>query len=184
MYSPVFYDVPAQEIKILRTCARQNFAEGVMIKRKDGLYGVGRSRGKIGYDSFKWKMDPLTADGVIVYAQKGHGIRSGIFSDYTFAIYNDEKDPLELVPFAKAYSGLSNSDMKMIDKKIKKIIEESYGPVKKVRPEIIIELQFDSISLSNRHKSGIAVRFPRMKRVRLDKTLNEIDRLSSLKKLI
>ena len=88
------------------------------------------------------------------------------------------------MPFAKAYSGLTNADMKKIDSKIKKIIEESYGPVKKVRPEIIVELLFDSISESKRHKSGISVRFPRMKRIRFDKTLNDIDRLSSLKKLI
>ncbi|MEL0325770.1 MAG: ATP-dependent DNA ligase, partial [Burkholderiaceae bacterium] len=100
------------------------------------------------------------------------------------AIFNDEKETEELVPFAKAYSGLSNEDMKVIDSKIKKITEESYGPVKKVRPEIIVELLFDSISESKRHKSGIAVRFPRMKRIRFDKNLNDIDRLSSLKKLI
>ena len=155
-----------------------------MLKRKNGQYSVGRTKGKTGYDSFKWKMNPLSVDAVIIYAQKGHGIRSGIFSDYTFAIFNDEKETEELVPFAKAYSGLSNSDMKVIDTKIKKITQESYGPVKKVRPEIIVELLFDSISESKRHKSGIAVRFPRMRRIRLDKTLNDIDRLSALKKLI
>ncbi len=184
MLSPIFLNVSHQKLNQLRNTARENRVEGVMIKRKNGLYGVGRTKGKTGYDSYKWKINPLSADAVIIYAQKGHGIRSGIFSDYTFAVYNDEKDPQELVPFAKAYSGLSNSDIKTIDKKIKKIIEESYGPVKKVRPEIVIELHFDSISESKRHKSGIAVRFPRMKRIRLDKTLNDIDKLSNLKKLI
>ena len=182
--SPIFVRLSPIEIDKLRRSARQNNAEGVMLKRKNGQYGVGRIKGKTGYDSFKWKMNPLSVDAVILYAQKGHGIRSGIFSDYTFAIFNDEKDTEELVPFAKAYSGLSNSDIKLIDSKIKKITEDSYGPVKKVRPEIIVELLFDSISESKRHKSGVAVRFPRMKRIRFDKTLNDIDRLSSLKKLI
>ena len=184
MLSPIFINLSPIEIDKMRKSARQNNAEGVMLKRMNGQYGVGRKKGKTGYDSFKWKMNPLSVDAVIIYAQKGHGIRSGIFSDYTFAIFNDEKDTEELVPFAKAYSGLSNADMKLIDSKIKKITEESYGPVKKVRPEIIVELLFDSISESKRHKSGIAVRFPRMKRIRFDKTLNDIDRLSSLKKLI
>ena len=184
MLSPIFVNLSPIEIDKQRISARQNNSEGVMLKRKNGQYGVGRTKGKTGYDSFKWKMNPLSVDAVIIYAQKGHGIRSGIFSDYTFAIFNDEKETEELVPFAKAYSGLSNSDMKVIDSKIKKITEESYGPVKKVRPEIIVELLFDSISESKRHKSGIAVRFPRMKRIRFDKTLNDIDRLSSLKKLI
>ncbi|MDA9689478.1 cisplatin damage response ATP-dependent DNA ligase [Betaproteobacteria bacterium] len=184
MLSPIFVNLSPIEIDKMRKSARQNNAEGVMLKRMNGQYGVGRKKGKTGYDSFKWKMNPLSVDAVIIYAQKGHGIRSGIFSDYTFAIFNDEKDTEELVPFAKAYSGLSNADMKLIDSKIKKITEESYGPVKKVRPEIIVELLFDSISESKRHKSGIAVRFPRMKRIRFDKNLNDIDRLSSLKKLI
>ena len=184
MLSPIFVNLSPIEIDKQRTSARQNNSEGVMLKRKNGQYSVGRTKGKIGYDSFKWKMNPLSVDAVIIYAQKGHGIRSGIFSDYTFAIFNDEKETEELVPFAKAYSGLSNSDIKVIDSKIKKITEESYGPVKKVRPEIIVELLFDSISESKRHKSGIAVRFPRMKRIRFDKTLNDIDRLSALKKLI
>ena len=184
MLSPIFISLSYIEIDKLRRSARQNNSEGVMLKRKNGQYSVGRTKGKTGYDSFKWKMNPLSVDAVILYAQKGHGIRSGIFSDYTFAILNDEKETEELVPFAKAYSGLSNSDMKVIDSKIKKITEESYGPVKKVRPEIIVELLFDSISESKRHKSGIAVRFPRMKRIRFDKTLNDIDRLSALKKLI
>ena len=184
MLSPIFINLSPIEIDKMRKSARQNNAEGVMLKRMNGQYGVGRKKGKTGYDSFKWKMNPLSADAVIIYAQKGHGIRSGIFSDYTFAIFNDEKDTEELVPFAKAYSGLTNAEMKKIDSKIKKIIEESYGPVKKVRPEIIVELLFDSISESKRHKSGIAVRFPRMKRIRFDKNLNDIDRLSSLKKLI
>ena len=184
MLSPIFISLSRIEIDKLRRSARQNNSEGVMLKRKSGQYSIGRTKGKKGYDSFKWKMNPLSVDAVIIYAQKGHGIRSGIFSDYTFAIFNDEKETEELVPFAKAYSGLSNSDIKVIDGKIKKIVEESYGPVKKVRPEIIVELLFDSISESKRHKSGIAVRFPRMKRIRLDKTLNDIDRLSALKKLI
>jgi len=184
MLSPIFVNLSPIEIDKQRISARQHNSEGVMLKRKNGQYSVGRTKGKTGYDSFKWKMNPLSVDAVIIYAQKGHGIRSGIFSDYTFAIFNDEKETEELVPFAKAYSGLSNSDIKVIDRKIKKITEESFGPVKKVRPEIIVELLFDSISESKRHKSGIAVRFPRMRRIRLDKTLNDIDRLSALKKLI
>ena len=153
-----------------------------MLKRKNGQYSVGRTKGKTGYDSFKWKMNPLAVDAVIIYAQKGHGIRSGIFSDYTFAIFNDEKEIEELVPFAKAYSGLTNADMKKIDSKIKKIIEESYGPVKKVRPEIIVELLFDSISESKRHKSGIALRFPRFKRIRWDKPTDEVETLEQIRK--
>ena len=184
MLSPIFVNLSPIEVDQQRISARQNNSEGVMLKRMNGQYSVGRTKSNTGYDSFKWKMNPLSADAVIIYAQKGHGIRSGIFSDYTFAIFNDEKETEELVPFAKAYSGLSNADMKVIDSKIKKITEESYGPVKKVRPEIIVELLFDSISESKRHKSGIAVRFPRMKRIRFDKNLNDIDRLSSLKKLI
>ena len=158
--------------------------EGLMLKRRSGFYGLGRTKGKIGFDSFKWKIPPLSVDAVIIYAQRGHGIRSGLYSDYTFGVINDEKDSFEIVPFTKAYSGLTSEDLKTVDKKIKKLIEDSFGPVKKVKPEIVVELNFDSIALSKRHKSGVAVRFPRMKRLRFDKKVEEIDRLSTLKNLL
>ena len=119
-----------------------------------------------------------------LFTQRGHGIRSGLYSDYTFGVINDEKDSFEIVPFTKAYSGLTSEDLKTVDKKIKKLIEDSFGPVKKVKPEIVVELNFDSIALSKRHKSGVAVRFPRMKRLRFDKKVEEIDRLSTLKNLL
>jgi hypothetical protein len=155
-----------------------------MLKRRSGFYGLGRTKGKIGFDSFKWKIPPLSVDAVIIYAQRGHGIRSGLYSDYTFGVINDEKNSFEIVPFTKAYSGLTSEELKKVDKKIKKLIEDSFGPVKKVKPEIVVELNFDSIALSKRHKSGVAVRFPRMKRLRFDKKVEEIDRLSTLKKFI
>ena len=100
MLSPIFVNLPPIEIDKMRKSARQNNAEGVMLKRMNGEYSVGRKKGKTGYDSYKWKMNPLSEDAVIIYAQKGHGIRSGIFSDYTFAIFNDENETEELVPFA------------------------------------------------------------------------------------
>ena len=105
MLSPIFVNLSPIEIDKQRISARQNNSEGVMLKRKNGQYGVGRKKGKTGYDSFKWKMNPLSVDAVIIYAQKGHGIRSGIFSDYTFAIFNDEKETEELVPLLRHIQG-------------------------------------------------------------------------------
>ena len=164
--------------------ARSKKTEGLMIKRKLGKYSIGRVKGSSLGDCWKWKVEPYSADAVLIYAQRGHGKRSGLYSDYTLGVWNDERSPSELVPFAKAYSGLSQQELKLLSTKIKNTIEEKFGPVKKLKPEIVVEVSFEGIMLSKRHKSGIAVRFPRLKRIRFDKKPLEADKLSTLKKLI
>lgn len=125
-------------------------------------------------------MDPYTIDAVLIYAQTGSGIRSGLFTDYTFALWDHDK----LVPFAKAYSGLTNEEIREVDRFIKQNTLERFGPVRTVKPELVFELAFEGIAFSARHKSGVAVRFPRIHRWRKDKKAEEADHLQSLKKLI
>ena len=161
------------ELRTLREGARENGTEGLMLKRKDSPYLVGRKRGYW----WKWKVEPLTVDAVLIYAQKGHGRRSGLFTDYTFALWNKEK---KLLPVGKAYSGLTDAEFLELDKFIKKNTIERFGPVRSVNPEVVIELAFDSVSRSTRHKSGYSLRFPRMKRIRYDKKVSEADTLEIL----
>ncbi len=156
--------------------ARRHGVEGLMLKKKDSPYRVGRRRG----DWWKWKVDPLTVDAVLIYAQRGHGRRSGLYTDYTFAVWDNEG----LVPFAKAYSGLTDQEIRRVDRFIRQNTIERFGPVRSVKPELVFEIAFEDIRRSTRHKSGVAVRFPRMARWRTDKAIQDADSLETIKALI
>ncbi len=164
------------ELTAYRLSSRENGSEGLMLKRKNSTYQVGRKSG----DWWKWKTDPLTIDAVLIYAQKGHGRRSNLYTDYTFALRDGEK----LVSFAKAYSGLTDKEFIAVDAFVKKNAVEKFGPVRTVKPELVFEIAFEGISESKRHKSGIAVRFPRMSRWRTDKKVEDINTIDDLKKMI
>jgi DNA ligase-1 len=164
-----------KEAAELRETARERGVEGFILKRKSSPYFAGRKRG----DWWKWKIGPMTLDAVLVYAQAGHGKRSNLFTDYTFALYNKFGD---LVPVAKAYSGLDNEEIRELDKWVRAHTQERFGPVRKVEVGQIFELGFEGIAPSARHKSGIALRFPRILRWRHDKPLAEIDRVESVRK--
>lgn len=159
-----------------RAMAREISTEGIMLKRAESPYLSGRKKG----DWWKWKIDPLVIDCVMIYAQKGHGRRSDLFTDYTFAV----KDGDKLISFTKAYSGLTDEEFKEVDQFVKKNALEKFGPVRTVKPEMVFEIAFEGISESKRHKAGIALRFPRMKRIRKDKTVNEINTLDDLRKML
>lgn len=161
-----------------REQSRDKFSEGLMIKRKDSVYGVGRKKG----DWWKWKSDPFSIDAVLTYAMRGHGRRSNLFTDYTFALWDDEKK--ELVTFAKAYTGLTDKEFKEVDAWIKKNTLERFGPVRSVTPHHVFEIAFEGIAISNRHKSGVATRFPRILRWRKDKKMEDANTLNELKALI
>lgn len=165
-----------EELKVIRQNARAVQSEGLMLKRKSSAYQVGRKRG----DWWKWKIDPFTIDAVLIYAMQGHGRRANLFTDYTFAVWQDGR----LQPFAKAYSGLTDEEILAVDKFIKSNTIEKFGPVRSVKPELVFELAFEGIQLSARHKSGIAVRFPRISRWRKDKIADEADTLEALKRLL
>ena len=161
---------------IIRGGSRAMIAEGIMLKRKSAAYQVGRKRG----DWWKWKIDPLSVDAVMIYAQKGHGRRADLYTDYTFAVWDGDK----LVPFAKAYSGLTDQEINKVDHFIKRNTIEKFGPVRTVKPELVFEIGFEGINKSTRHKSGIALRFPRILRWRHDKPKEDADTLDSLKALL
>jgi DNA ligase-1 len=160
----------------LRRTARDVGAEGIMLKRLSSAYGVGRRRG----DWWKWKVDPLTVDAVLIYAQPGSGKRAGLFTDYTFGIWDGQ----HLVPFAKAYSGLTDEEIRQVDRFVRRNTLEKFGPVRTVKPELVFELHFEGIQPSTRHKSGIAVRFPRMARWRTDKKADEADTIERVRGLL
>ncbi len=159
-----------------RATARETGAEGVMLKRTASPYFTGRKRG----DWWKWKLDPWTVDAVMLYAQAGHGRRANLFTDFTFAV----RDGNELVPFAKAYSGLTDDEFNEITRWVQKNTLERFGPVRKVPAELVFEIGFEGIQASTRHKSGIALRFPRMLRWRRDKGVADIDTIESLRGLL
>lgn len=161
-----------QQLKIQRESAKQFRAEGLMLKRKDSTYQVGRPVG----DWWKWKVDPYTVDAVLIYAQRGHGRRASLYTDYTFAVWKEN----DLVPFAKAYSGLTDAEIRKVDAFVRKNTNDKFGPVRSVTPELVFELAFENIQRSTRHKSGIAVRFPRIVRWRHDKKPAEADRISTI----
>ena len=164
-----------------RARAREMRSEGLMLKRKDSPYLVGRKKG----DWWKWKVDPLTIDAVLTYAMRGHGRRSNLFTDYTFALWNEnEQGEKVLVTFAKAYSGLTDAEFRKVDAWIKKNTLERFGPVRSVTPHHVFEIAFEGIALSKRHKSGVATRFPRILRWRQDKKIEEANTLADLKALI
>ncbi|QHB72276.1 ATP-dependent DNA ligase [Stenotrophomonas sp. 364] len=158
-----------------RAQARERGVEGLMLKRHDSLYQSGRRRG----DWWKWKIDPLTIDAVMIYAQAGHGRRSTLYTDYTFGVWNGDT----LVPVAKAYSGLDDTEILALDRWIRANTVERFGPVRSVRGEQVFELGFEAVNRSTRHKSGIAVRFPRILRWRRDKPASEADTLAQLQAL-
>ncbi len=174
--SPIVECGTWEAIAASRQSARENKVEGLMLKRKTGPYKTGRSKG----DWWKWKVEPYTIDAVMVYAQQGHGRRAGLFTDYTFSIWDAGK----LVPFAKAYSGLSDAEIRQVDRWIRAHTLEKHGPVSVVEVEQVFEIAFEGIAESKRHKSGIAVRFPRIKRWRRDKPAKEADSLASVKALL
>ncbi len=158
-----------------RAEARQRGVEGLMLKRLSSPYQTGRRRG----DWWKWKIDPLTIDAVLLYAQSGHGRRSTLYTDYTFGLWDGDT----LVPVAKAYSGLDDKEILALDKWIRAHTLERFGPVRSVRAHQVFELGFEAVNKSSRHKSGIAVRFPRILRWRLDKSAADADRLETLRTL-
>jgi DNA ligase-1 len=187
----------------LRQRSRELGVEGFMLKRLDAAYGTGRTKADGLW--WKWKIDPMTIDCVLVYAQAGHGRRASVYTDYTFAVWNREpagkeeaeavleaiarKEPaqpgaLQLVAFAKAYSGLTDEEFRQVDAIIRRNTLEKFGPVRSVKPTLVFELGFEGINRSPRHKSGIAVRFPRMLRIRLDKPLHEANTLQDLEMLL
>jgi len=153
------------EVADFRASARESFCEGLMIKRKNSVYETGRRRG----NWWKWKTDPMTIDGVLIYAQSGSGRRANLLTDYTFAVW----DGGELVPFAKAYSGLTDKEILKVDRWIRRNTLEKFGPVRSVKPELVFEIAFEGINRSPRHKSGVALRFPRIARQRNDKPVEE-----------
>ncbi|MDC8006013.1 ATP-dependent DNA ligase [Aureisphaera galaxeae] len=159
-----------------RERAREKRSEGLMIKRKDSPYLVGRKKG----DWWKWKTNPFTIDAVLTYAMRGHGRRANLFTDYTFGLWHEG----QLVTFAKAYSGLTDAELKEVDAWIKKNTLERFGPVRSVTPFHVFEIAFEGIAKSSRHKSGVATRFPRILRWRKDKPIEEANTLQDLKNLI
>ncbi len=167
-----------QELEDLREQSRAHAAEGIMLKRRSSPYQVGRTKG----DWWKWKVDPFTVDAVMIYAQRGHGRRANLYSDYTFAVWNE--DQTSLIPFTKAYSGLSDKELRAVDRWVKQNTRERFGPVRAVEPYWVFELAFEGIQRSNRHKSGIALRFPRIYRWRKDLEIHEADRLEDLYQIL
>lgn len=175
MISQAIFSDTWEQLATLRAESRARQTEGLMLKRLDSSYRVGRKRG----DWWKWKIDPYTLDAVLLYAQPGHGRRSGLFTDYTFGVWDGET----LVPVAKAYSGLDDTEIGKLDRWIRSHTTERFGPVRAVQAEHVFELAFEAVQLSTRHKSGVAVRFPRISRWRTDKPIHEADRLDDLRKL-
>jgi DNA ligase-1 len=165
-----------EELTGVREHARELQTEGLMLKKKDSSYETGRKRGAW----WKWKIDPLHIDGVLIYAQKGHGRRADLFTDYTFGLWDGEV----LVSFAKAYSGLTDAEIREVDAYVKKNTKEKFGPVRTVTPGLVFEIAFEGIQSSPRHKSGVAVRFPRIARWRKDKTIDQANNLDDLKALL
>ncbi len=159
-----------------RESSRKFSSEGIMLKRKTSNYKVGRKRG----DWWKWKVDPLVIDAVLIYGMRGHGRRANLYTDYTFAVWNDK----ELVPFTKAYSGLTDEEFRQVDRFVKSNILEKFGPVRSVKPELVFEIAFEGIAKSTRHKSGISLRFPRMNRWRKDKKPEEANTLQDLQEML
>jgi len=160
----------------LRAATRENGIEGVMLKRRDSIYVAGRPKGPW----YKWKRNPLLLDVVLMYAQRGHGKRSSFYSDFTFGAWDGEA----LVPVGKAYFGFTDDELRDLDRWVRNNTVRRYGPVREVAPGLVLEVAFDSVHPSRRHKSGVAMRFPRIHRIRWDKPATEADRLSALEALM
>lgn len=174
--SPIVEAESWQNLGETRQRSRERRVEGLMLKRLDSAYGVGRTTG----DWWKWKIEPYTIDAVLIYAQRGHGKRAGLYTDYTFGLWDGDK----LISFAKAYSGLTDAEIRKVDRFIRQNTLDQYGPVRTVKPELVFELAFEGIQKSTRHKSGVAVRFPRMLRWRTDKTVEQANTLQEVKRLL
>lgn len=174
--SPVVEFSSWEKLAAERERSREFLSEGIMLKRKTSVYRNGRRRG----DWWKWKIAPLSVDAVLIYAMRGNGRRANLYTDYTFAVW----DGNQLVPFAKAYSGLTDEEIKEVDRWIKQNTVERFGPVRSVKPELVFEIAFEGINKSSRHKSGIALRFPRMARWRKDKKAAEANTLTDLNALM
>jgi DNA ligase-1 len=185
--SPVLAASDWSELAALRESSRERGVEGFMLKRRASAYGMGRTRTE-GVDWWKWKVEPYSIDAVLVYAQRGHGRRASLYTDYTFALWDRVADegpePPELLPFAKAYSGLTDDEIAQVDSVIRRTVVEKFGPVRSVTPTLVFELGFEGISRSPRHKSGVAVRFPRILRWRTDKTVDQANTLADLHALL
>jgi DNA ligase-1 len=164
----------------LRAQSRARGVEGFMLKRRDAAYGVGRT----GSAWWKWKIDPMSVDAVLVYAQRGHGRRASLYTDYTFAVWDARGAERTLLPFAKAYSGLTDQEIAEVDRIVRRTTIEKFGPVRSVTPTLVFELAFEGIQRSSRHKSGIAVRFPRILRWRKDKAVDDADTIDALRALL
>nr|WP_314525539.1 ATP-dependent DNA ligase [uncultured Pseudomonas sp.] len=181
--SPLLTGATWEDLAEQRDASRSLGVEGMMLKARDGLYGVGRTKDMGVW--WKWKVDPFSVDAVLIYAQRGHGRRASLYSDYTFAVWDGPAgSERSLVPFAKAYSGLTDEEMRKVDAIVRKTTVEKFGPVSSVTPSMVFELGFEGIALSKRHKSGIAVRFPRMLRWRQDKKVEDADNLATLQDLL
>lgn len=174
--SPIVEFKAWEELAAIREGARENNSEGLMLKKRDSLYHTGRKRG----DWWKWKINPYTVDTVMIYAQKGSGRRANFYTDYTFAV----RDGDQLITIAKAYSGLTDQEIKQVDAFVKKNAIEKFGPVRTVKPELVFEIAFEGIAESKRHKAGLALRFPRIARWRKDKKAAEINTLDDLRQLL
>jgi DNA ligase 1 len=201
--SPVVSADSWPSLALLREEARERGVEGLMLKQQQARYGSGRTKADGTW--WKWKVDPLSVDAVLIYAQAGHGRRASLYTDFTFAVWSRppadaaeaqavveaiaKKEPavpgaLQLLPFAKAYSGLTDAEMATIDKLVRATTIDKFGPVRSVRPSLVFEIGFEGIGASPRHKSGVAVRFPRMLRIRFDKPLHEANALVDLQALM
>ncbi|MEQ8902630.1 MAG: ATP-dependent DNA ligase [Roseovarius sp.] len=174
--SPAIPFTTWDDLETTRTTARTHRAEGLMLKRRSGPYHAGRKKG----DWWKWKLDPLTLDAVMIYAQAGHGRRANLFTDFTFAVWDGDT----LVPFTKAYSGLTDAEFRQITAWVRRNTTERFGPVRQVHPEHVFEIAFEGIQASPRHKSGVALRFPRMARWRQDKPTHEANTLADLRAML
>lgn len=177
--SPIF-DLPDVETLHARRAEASGPVEGLMLKRADSLYVAGRPKGPW----FKWKRDPHTLDTVLLYAQRGHGRRSSFYSDYTFGAWRDGAAGPELVPVGKAYFGFTDEELQQLDRWIRNNTVNKFGPVREVSPRLVLEVAFDGVQRSTRHKSGVAMRFPRIRRIRWDKPAAEADRLETLAAMI
>jgi len=175
--SPVIPFTDWAELKRLRAEARAAAIEGLMLKRLDSAYLAGRPKGPW----FKWKRDALTIDAVLLYAQRGHGKRSSFYSDYTFGCWTENR---QLVPVGKAYSGFTDAELKRLDQWVRDHTTERFGPVRAVEPGLVLEVAFDAVQRSTRHKSGLALRFPRIARIRWDKPHQEADAVATLARLV
>jgi len=181
--SPLVHADSWEALATTRIESRARGVEGMMLKARTAQYGVGRTK-DVG-TWWKWKVDPYSIDAVLIYAQAGHGRRASLYTDYTFAVWDlDEAGERKLVPFAKAYSGLTDAEIAKVDSVIRKTTIEKFGPVRSVKPTMVFEIGFEGIALSTRHKAGIAVRFPRILRQRIDKTVDDADTLDTLKGLL